>query len=127
MNIKIYLPANKNTNIKGLWLNNQGKIISDNIRVLNKNNICIDDVNIFIEKIKEKYNQEAIFYKEVLTRGYIHYNVNKIDILEGLKEKIIHKGNYSELKFYVKYYLKKYRGITIFKLDNRYLLEAWHK
>jgi len=75
-----------------------------------------------IENYRIKYNQEAIFY----THYGKGYTWNGKELLT-LKKHFTVQRNVKKLKFAIPYYVKKYGGVTITKLNTRtYKIEVYH-
>jgi uncharacterized protein (DUF2164 family) len=119
--IEILIPINKSrvkTNTRGFWYSQDNKkTYYDYLKVI-QTYILNDNV---IEDIKKKYNQEAIFYIDN-NIGYCYYNKNKIDILPN---KIYTKILKDNLKTTIKTYLKKYGGLTVYKISGNYFIEVF--
>lgn len=119
--IKLYLPNNKKSNIKGLWYNAKaGRVDFDNIRIEARSNLSIDN----LEGIKRLYSQEALFYTN-RGKAYIYHNRAKIEVLRHYNRAIIKRGNFRQLRAKIKEYIALYNGLTVFKQYNQYLIEAW--
>ena len=129
--IKILIPEIKTkTNkpdIRGLWLNDNHKLFYDYLRqdVLS---FDIDKASYkirfydYLDKIKTKYNQEALFY-DYNGIGFIYYNRDKIEIL---KHRIIKHIKRQDLRHSIKEALRQYKGLTIYRDIQGYILEVYH-
>jgi len=119
--IKILIPINKGktkTNIRGFWYSTDTKkTYYDYLRVI-QTYYLNDNV---IEDIKKRYKQEAIFYI-VNDTGYCYYNEDKIDVLSNRIYTEVLKDN---LKITIKYYLIKYGGLTVYKVEGKYFIEVF--
>ena len=120
--IKVLIPQNKGrakTSIRGFWQNDTGKIYYDYLRISNsfKNQL---------EYLKNKYNQEAIFYI-YKGKGYIYNGLNKLEnILNKRKFWIIEQGKILRYKNFIKKIIKQYKGLTIYQEKGFYLLEVFY-
>jgi len=122
---KIFIPIldkRKKLNTRGFWYN-KNKFYYDYIII--KKYICNKEKLFYLlEKLKQEYIQEAIFYIHN-NIGYIFYNRNNIEILKQRYILKIDKRNRKYLKYNIKILLKKYKGLTIYKEDNFYKIEVF--
>jgi len=113
----LYTVTKEKTNCKGFWKDNEsGKIFRDNILIKK------------IPLINKQWENQALFSsgeKAVFyvygKKAFVEYSSGKIDILR-------HRITQHENKLrpsLVKFLLHEYGGITIFKNENGYTLEAW--
>jgi len=118
-NIDLYKIVKHDTNIKGYWIDTQGKVFVDNIEVYR----CIGYGAIFNAK-KELFNQgeQAIFYIE----GNKAYIEDKQGNIQVLKDK--HTLNIKELKQdSIELLCRHFGGCTVFKNKDCYTLISWIK
>ena len=114
----LYTVTKEKTNCKGFWKDNKGKIFVDNIIIKN-----LSGENLYKEK-------KALFANGEKAVFYILENL-KIAIIEnenGQKEVLENCITWHENKLIpseVKALLARHGGITIFKNENGYTLEAW--
>ena len=121
--IKIFLPVNKGkikSGIRGFWQNESGKVYYDYLTFIKHFDINFES----LEDYKIIYKQEAIAFidDDVLK---IYYDKNKIEVL---KHKIIYyKIGFYGLKKLIKYLLREYSGLTIYKeSQDGYRLEVFY-
>lgn len=127
--IKVFIPQDKTqgkTNIRGLWVNNEGRLFYDYL----KENILNWDLErgnyrsrfySYLEDIKIQYKQEAIFYT-YKNKGFIYYSRDKIEILTHRIYAMIGRNFKVELKED----LKLYGGVTIYKIGAYYCKEIFY-
>jgi hypothetical protein len=127
--IKIFIPINKGrnkTDIRGFWLNDNGKLFYDYITILNLKKSAY--ILKQLETFRQYYNQEALFFT-IKNKGYIYTKGNKIDVLN--KHSIIEVKrlgrNTKLLKDYIRSALRLYKGLTIYIKSNSYILEVYYK
>jgi len=119
--IKLFDVVKYKTNVKGYWLNNEGKLFIDNIDI--KNYIECRQYKNFIAYKKYMFKikkQLAVFYIKG-NKAYIENRQGNIDILShciSWKEKHITKK-------YIKALLFQHKGLTIYKNENDYTIEIW--
>jgi bifunctional DNA-binding transcriptional regulator/antitoxin component of YhaV-PrlF toxin-antitoxin module len=127
--IKILIPANKGktkTDIRGFWYSQDNhKTYYDYLREcpLSMNyryNALNKRFYTLLEVLQKQEKQEAIFFISG-KKGYVFYNRYKIEVLK----KRIYKET-TNLKQDIKYSLKKYNGVTVYKVDNRYYIEVFY-
>lgn len=107
------------TDIQGYWQDN-GKLFIDNIET--KKYFAIDTLYFNIEIKRLLKTEICVFYKNVYNEGIIQYK-DKIVTLKNRKE-ILYNYNPSETE--IKKLLKKYSGLTVYKIDNgNYLIEIY--
>jgi CRISPR-associated protein Cas8b1/Cst1 subtype I-B len=130
--IKILIPElNKKikTNVRGLWLNDNHKLYYDYLRQdllsfdLSQDNYKIRFYN-YLDKIKTQYNQEALFY-DYNGIGFIYYNRDKIDVLNKVLRFNI-GFNKKNLRGLIKKLLRDYKGLTIYRDIQGYILEVYY-
>ena len=126
--IKVFIPEIKGkvkTEIRGLWLNDKGKLFYDYLRILDFS-IPLNGLNLNeIENIKRYHKQEAVFYTSN-NKGYVYYSKDKIDVLNKVKRFNIGKDR-ANLKGLIKRLLRDYKGLTIYTEPEGYLLEVYYK
>ena len=120
---KIFIPQvskHIKQNTRGLWLSPQNKLYYDYFTTQDQDIISYCD----IEALRIKYKQECIFYIDCnVNKAYVFYNSSKIEVLNNYLYIIADK---SILKQTIKLLLKQYRGLTITKLDNHYIIEVYY-
>lgn len=124
--IKIYIPIlnkRKKEKIRGLFKNKKGKLFYDYLIIQKYKLNSLPCFYNHLLKLKQFYKQECFFYT-INNEGFIFYNKNKI---EKLKNKIVFSigFNRKNLKLYLKEYLKKYKGLTIYKEIDGYKIEVY--
>jgi hypothetical protein len=122
--IKVFIPEIKGrvkSSIRGFWYSQDTKrTYYDYLRVIDTCNKDYISIN-YLEALKKKYNQEAIFYKSDI-RGFIYTGKDKLVILSN--------HIYSEvknLKREIKEALKLYCGVTIYQKNGKYYKEIFYK
>lgn len=130
--IKILIPElNKRikTDVRGLWLNDNHKLYYDYLRQdLLSFDLSQDNYKarfyLYLDKIKRQYNQEAIFYT-YKDKGFIYYDKDKIEVLSKvLRFKI--GFNKKNLRGLIKKLLRDYKGLTIYRDIQGYILEVFY-
>lgn len=116
---KIFIPCKKaEATSRGYWLSDSGKLCKDFIHYVYHEDIG----NSLLEDYRLRYNQEAIFYI-YNGNGYIW---NGKDLLTLNKHFKIQR-NVKKLKYAIPYYVKKYNGLTITKLNtDTYKIEVYY-
>jgi len=126
--IKILIPQIKSkgkTNIRGLWLAENNKLYYDYLTEqiidldYNSNNTTVVE---YLEYLRVKYNQIAIFFS-VDNSGYVYYSKDKIEVLPNSFSVNINKN---VLKAYSKKLLRDYKGLTIYRLKDSYILKVYY-
>jgi len=122
--LQIFIPVEKGkkkTSVRGLWRNENGKLFYDYIKVANVYYLEQDR----LEKLKKKYNQEAIFYIDTdRETGNIYYDRVQMDILRN--RKLYNQVGFFGLKKKIKELLNQYGGLTIYKVtEGIWTLEVW--
>lgn len=106
------------TNIKGFWLDDNGKVYIDNIRIAN-----------IKSHIRFKTERHFLFdYKKQLAIFYIKFNKAYIEDREGNQTILRHCIRYNQAHIshsYIKALLRKHNGLTIYREDGRYTIEIW--
>ena len=114
----IYEVSKEKTSILGLWQDNKGKIYRDYISLYYPKNH-----NDFESKILLMFShgEQCIFYRQDNKKAFILYeNENDIPLTKNI-QLIRYSLSFNEIKKL----LIQYNGITIFKINNGYLLEVW--
>jgi len=114
--IKLLIPQNKKTNIRGYW-KDSNKLYRD-YHIENRfKNLSIYE----LEKIKDIKKQICLFY-QVKNTGFIFYDKNKTKILKYKKIFI-----YNRIKKEVfKKLLSQYNGLTVYKTAKNYRIEVFY-
>lgn len=117
---KVYTPCSFETDIKGFWLNNNGKLYADNL--------IIQSVDIWqlqtIKKHLYSQGEQAVFYTENGNMAYIE-DKEQTQILRTRKTQFIYNKNLSgEI---IKNLCNQYGGCTIYTKTNGLLIEVWTK
>lgn len=120
----VFIPKEKGrykTNVRGFWKNDSGKIFYDYMTM--KYFGYIEKRQL--EKIKEEYNQEAIFLKDSSTdTAWIYHNRDKSDMLRH--RRIFQKVGFFGLKKLIKELLNKYSGLTVYETTKGiFQIEVW--
>ena len=120
----LYKVVKHKTDIRGYWLDNEGKIYKDSITLIRyktRSGLYRGITRLF------KTGEKAVFYKEVVlpydkgNRAYIIDRTGKIDVLS-------HRIELSRailLSQEVKDLLARYKGLTIFKKSSGFTIELW--
>jgi len=116
-NIEVYTPCSFETNIKGYWLDNDGKLYIDNILIQKVNELQYQTIK------KNLYNkgEKAIFY--------IQNEKAYIENLKGI-ETLTKKQTFKTCMLtdtVIKMLCKEYNGITVFKNNDDFIVETWTK
>ena len=132
--IKVFIPEIKGkikTNVRGLWLNDKGKLFYDYLRediILPIHYKDTKSFNGYLEQIKRIHKQEAVFYIDSqLSCGIVWYNKDKKEVLSQAVESryyLWHKGK--GLKALIKDYLKCYGGVTLYITEDYIDLQAFY-
>lgn len=123
--IKVFIPEPKikinKPNVRGLWLNNQGRLFYDYLKVIEYYSIPSYK---HLQNLKIKYKQEAIFYTDDY-KGYI-YSDKKEVFSQKVESRyyLRHKGK--GLKALIKDYLKCYGGVTFYITKDYIDLQAFY-
>jgi len=127
----VYIPGSKkDSNCRGYWINEAGKVEKDYINSLEYNQVINGlyyENNFFnyldlLKRIKTNGKpQECIFYK-IGNIGYIYYSRDKITILP---HRIIKEVSRDNLKQSIRETLKQYSGLTIYQENKRYYIEIF--
>lgn len=110
------------TDVQGYWLDNNGKLYIDNIKI--EKYLAIDTVCLN-GRIKSLFNEgeKCVFYKDIYNFGILRYPDGKWDILKTRIEMIEHSKPSVE---YIKELLKNNNGLTVYAIDNgKYLIEIY--
>ena len=112
----LYKVVKHKTDIRGYWIDSQGKLYKDNITLKEYHNkIVLDsDIKLFLR------SQKAIFYKE----GQRAYIIDKAGFIEVLSHRIILKRTRLYISE-IKRLLLEYKGLTIFKRSGSFDIEVW--
>jgi hypothetical protein len=128
--IKVFIPANKGkikSSVRGFWRNDSGITYYDYLKIVNTSYIEPRQ----LEVLKKRYNQEAIsFIDTSINCLKIYYSNNKIEVLPyRIYAEILRHNLKSEIKEALKIDLKLFyfRGITIYKIGNKYFKEIFYK
>lgn len=119
-NIKVYTPVSFESDTKGYWLDNDGKLYEDNI--------IIQSCNIQnlprIKHILFSKGEKAVFYVQ---NGIAHIE-DKAEGLTLLREckRVTCYSNIID-KERIKKLCNKFGGCTVYKNKNRYKIEVWTK
>lgn len=111
-----------NTDIKGYWLDNKGKLYIDNIELITYGSIFLDRLQ---HDIKRLFNsgENCIAYKNVYNELLL---VNPDNSYSILKNRIAWLEDKKPSKSYIKALLLQHNGLTIYRVDNgKYLLEIY--
>lgn len=115
---KVYTPCNFETDIRGFWLDNNGKLFTDNL--------ILQSVNIWqlqtIKKHLYQQGEQAVFYTENGTVAYIETK-EKTQTLRTRKTQFIYSKNLSDA--IIKNLCIQYGGCTIYTKENGLLIEVW--
>lgn len=117
----LFKVVNYQTNVKGYWLDNDGKLFIDNIKIevfpiIEKCYFNIIKGNMFLQ------GEKCVFYKNIYNEGVLEYpNGNKTILKNRLEYITPRKPNKKALNKL----LKKYRGLTIYNIDNKYIIEIY--
>ena len=119
--IKVFIPEIKRKQGKinlarGFWVNDNGKVFYDYIKIHNYNQSIegfyySDLFYNYLNTIKAGYSQESIFIVDEVGQGIIYYTRDKQEVLSN-KRVIIHLG-FKGLKDLIKTTLRDYNGLTI--------------
>ena len=110
------------TDIKGYWIDDRGKLYIDNIKI---EKYFAIDTGYFLSRIKTLFanGEKCVFFKNAFNEGCLQYPNNKLEVLKTRKQ-IIYTCKPCELA--IKILLKKYSGLTVYKIDNgSYLIEIY--
>lgn len=117
---KLYSVTKEKTNCKGFWKDNKGKIFVDNIQP----KILSGEALYFEKKALFANGEKAVFYiLENLKIAIIENENGQKEVLENC----ITWTRKNLRPSLVKFLLHEYNGITIFRNENGYTLEAWTK
>jgi len=108
------------TDIKGYYINDNGKIFSDNIiqkkyTIINKNLLDYNIRELFVN------GEECIFYKDIHDNGIIQYPNGTRDILPN--KRIFKRHNIT--RSILKGLLRLYGGCTIYKHEGYFTIEVY--
>jgi len=120
--LTVFIPQNKGRSksyVRGFW-KDERKIYYDylEIRGVNTNNITEA-----VDNIREYYKQLAIFY----IHDNVAYIASKWETITLSKCFEITVKDRKLLKFYVKQFLNKYKGCTVYKRGKEHTIESWTK
>ena len=110
----IYQVVNYKTNIRGYWRDDNGKLYKDNIKQVK-----------YIEAVKNRLfdsGELAVLYINNKGQAVIESNDGSETIL---KNKVSIEFKVFSIKI-LKDFLKKYGGVTVYKLHTGYIVEAWY-
>jgi len=110
------------TNVEGYWLDSEGKTHKDNIEL--KTYGAIDSYYFRLEAQRLLASGEVcIFYKDFYNNGVIEYKGNKSETLRTRLEMI---QNIKPSRSKIQGLVKKYGGLTLYKLDDAcYVIEVY--
>ena len=114
MNNIIYQVTKEKTNIRGYWQDDNGKLYRDNIKQVKYNS-----------NLKQQLfdsGELAVLYINSKGHAIIEDNTGHDTVL---KNKVIFECKVFTVKI-LKDFLKKYGGITVYKLYTGYIVEAWN-
>lgn len=110
------------TDIQGFWQDGSRQLYIDNIETVKYSEI---DTCYFINAIKVLFllGEKSVFYKNVYNQGVLEYADGSIDTL---KKRIVLFYETKPCQLDIQCLLKKYNGLTVYKIDNgNYLLEIY--
>jgi len=107
------------TNIIGLW-KDKGKIYIDRIDKVNIPIIHRDYLQYLINSLLHS-GQICVAYKNVYNELVIDNGLSKT-VLKNRIEHIVNKLSHN----FIKELLNQYDGLTIYKLDNKYMIEIYY-
>jgi hypothetical protein len=120
---KIFIPVSKGrikTHVRGYWHSaEQNKICYDYIEVLQVKTLTAQG----LERLKEKYHQEALFYIDESGAGNIYYSMTNIEVLRHCKSFIISK----RLKHSLKALIDTFGGVTVYDFKTYKLAIIFYK
>jgi hypothetical protein len=130
--IKVFIPEIKGrvkTNVRGLWLNDKGKLFYDylGIKIINtffnrqRHKLMVNKLN----NIRLKYNQEALFFSDSDIGYDVGYILNNDLTITELNNKIYVEVKH--LRAEIKEALRVYGGVTIYRVGNKYFKEIYYK
>jgi hypothetical protein len=131
--IKVFIPTTRGkikTNVRGFWLNDNGKLFYDYIKIINYNQSIkgfyySNLLHNYLDVIKRGYNQEALFYTDEAGRGIVYQSKDSQEVLSNSKV-ITHLG-FKGLKDLIKTTLKDYNGVTVYQeARGVYTIEAYY-
>lgn len=105
------------TDIRGFWRDERGKVHYDYLAVMEFNSF---PSHKWIQRQCEMLKQKCIAIKEDNTLA-ICYSSGKIEKLNQRKYREI-----KNLRVEIKDILKKYNGVTVYKIDNKYFAEIYY-
>jgi len=117
--IEVLIPTIKGrikTNIRGFWLNGDGKIEYDYLGIIKFNSF---PSHKWIEHQRALLKQDCIAIKEENTL-IIYYRDKSIKLTQRIYEEI------KNLKKEIKKALKEHGGITVYKIDNKFYKEIFY-
>lgn len=112
----IFNIVNYDTNIKGYWKDNTGKISIDNIELFRPKSAWEFENKIDTLFLK---GEKAVFVIGKDNAFVLLANGN----IETLKERILFEGIYDLTNEYIEKLLKKYNGFTYYKKEG--IVETW--
>lgn len=117
--IKLFFDiSEKETDIKGYWLDNKGKLYIDNIKIVGA--VGYRAVYSIKQDLFKTKKQEAIFYKE----GKRAFVEDKEGNIKNLRYCLTwEEDNLTEA--YIKALVKVHGGLTVYTLKNGFKLEIW--
>ena len=118
----LFTVTDKQTDIQGYWLDNNGKVYIDNIKLIKY--FLINNI-FFNARIKTLFSngEKCIFYKDIYNHGVLQYPCGKWEVLKTRIELIQDTKPSQE---YIKKLLKVNNGLTVYKINNgQYLIEIY--
>ena len=117
-NIEVYTPCSFETNVKGFWLDNEGKLYIDNILIQKVNELQYQTIkkNLYSE------GEKAIFYIQN-EKAYIESEKEILITLKNNKDVIFSKYPHELI---IKDVCKKFNGCTIYKIEKGFKLDIWY-
>lgn len=118
----LFTVTDKETDIKGYWLDKNGKVYIDNIKI---EKFFVIDTCYLNMRINTLFSQgeKCVFYKDIYNYGTLRYPDGKWQVLKNRIE-IIEYGKPNDK--YIAKLLEFHEGLTIYKIDNgQYLIEIY--
>lgn len=109
------------TNIRGYWID-KGKLYIDNVKCIEY--FAINTLSFLAHKRQLFLSgQKCVFYKDIYNQGVLEYPNGTWEVLKKRKQ-IIYTCKPCQLD--IELLLKKYEGLTIYKIDTgQYLIEIY--
>lgn len=118
----LFYPVKYNTDVKGYWIDDNGKVYADNILM---REYTLIDIGLFYHAKEKLFKQceKCVAFKNPYNELVLEYPNCKTEVL---KNRIAWVEKAKPSQDYIKELLSHHGGLTVYRIDNsKYLIEIY--